>query len=413
VRPRALLLASLAASGAVGLAASLGSCGGPSGQPLAAQPYDAAHQLVLSSQTDDSRKAKPGKPLVITAKEGRIADVTVTDAAGGHLRGSLAPDGSRWRSEQPLSGGNHYTVRVSTEKGSGAPGRTTTDFDTAAVTGKRLRVTFGPDSGTYGVGQPVTATLSAPVRSRAARAVVERGLLVSSRPAVQGAWHWVDDRTLHYRPREYWPAHALIEVRSALDGVTVRQGLHGAPSKPVTLRTGDRVVAFTNAATHRMTVQRNGRTIRTIPITTGMPGFETRTGTKVILAKEASVRMSNSTVGIAEFYDLQVYWAARVTWSGEYVHAAPWSVGSHGVANVSHGCTGMSTEAAHWFFDTVRVGDVVKVVGSGGEAMTPFDNGFGDWNLSWEAWQKGSALHGGATPDRGTDVQAARLRPQV
>jgi lipoprotein-anchoring transpeptidase ErfK/SrfK len=305
---------------------------------------------------------------------------------------------------------------VSTEKGSGAPGRTTTDFDTAAVTGKRLRVTFGPDSGTYGVGQPVTATLSAPVRSRAARAVVERGLLVSSRPAVQGAWHWVDDRTLHYRPREYWPAHALIEVRSALDGVTVRQGLHGAPSKPVTLRTGDRVVAFTNAATHRMTVQRNGRTIRTIPITTGMPGFETRTGTKVILAKEASVRMSNSTVGIAEFYDLQVYWAARVTWSGEYVHAAPWSVGSHGVANVSHGCTGMSTEAAHWFFDTVRVGDVVKVVGSGGEAMTPFDNGFGDWNLSWQQWRSGSALKSatrtGDTTDPAT-AEAARLRPQV
>lgn len=73
----------------------------------------------------------------------------------------------------------------------------------------------------------------------------------------------------------------------------------------------------------------------------------------------------------------------------------------------------MSTANAQWFFETVREGDIVKVVGSDGETMTPFDNGFGDWNLDWDAWRKGSALHGGGTPDSGTDVEAARLRPQV
>lgn len=72
----------------------------------------------------------------------------------------------------------------------------------------------------------------------------------------------------------------------------------------------------------------------------------------------------------------------------------------------------MSTADAEWFFDTVREGDIVKVVGSEGETMTPFDNGFGDWNLAWDSWQKGSALRSG-TPDAGTDVQTARLRPQV
>lgn len=75
----------------------------------------------------------------------------------------------------------------------------------------------------------------------------------------------------------------------------------------------------------------------------------------------------------------------------------------------------MSTADAQWFFETVREGDIVKVVGSDGETMTPFDNGFGDWNLAWDAWQKGSALHSGSTPDTdsGTDVETARLRPQV
>jgi hypothetical protein len=109
--------------------------------------------------------------------------------------------------------------------------------------------------------------------------------------------------------------------------------------------------------------------------------------------------MKSASIGIAagssDSYDLSVYWATRVTWSGEYVHAAPWSEGSQGAANVSHGCTGMSTENAEWFFDHVRQGDIVHVVNSQGAMMTPFDNGFGDWNLTWDQWKQGSALAGG------------------
>ncbi len=165
-----------------------------------------------------------------------------------------------------------------------------------------------------------------------------------------------------------------------------------------------------------MTVLRNGKEIRSIPVTTGKPGFSTRNGVKVVLGQESFVRMRGTSIGISEgssdSYDLPVHWATRVTWSGEYVHAAPWSTGSQGAANVSHGCTGMSTEAAKWFFDTVRVGDIVKVVNSGGEMMTPFDNGFGDWNLNWKKWREGSALSAG-TREGSTPADAARLRPQM
>ena len=57
--------------------------------------------------------------------------------------------------------------------------------------------------------------------------------------------------------------------------------------------------------------------------------------------------MNSETVGIdrdsPEAYDIDdVQWAMRVTYSGEFIHAAPWSVGSQGYANVSHGCTGMT-----------------------------------------------------------------------
>jgi lipoprotein-anchoring transpeptidase ErfK/SrfK len=402
----------------VALGAGVTACSSD-GHPLSATPYDAAGQISFNAPVDDGKKVNPDKPLEITARDsdGRITDVTVTDAAGRHVRGELSADGGQWHSTSPLAAGDRYTVRVSTENEDGAPGRKVLAFDTSRPAKKKLlNVKFGPEAGKYGVGQPVTAELSAPVRNRAARAVVERALKVESTPAVSGGWHWVDAKTLHYRPMEYWPTHATIRAYSDLAGVRVAERLWGGKAKPLKITTGDRVEAVTDAASHTMSVYKNGEVIKEIPVTTGKPGFETRNGVKVVLAKEYFVRMRGTSIGIAEgsseSYDLPVYYAARVTWSGEYVHAAPWSTGSQGSANVSHGCTGMSTANAAWFFEAVRPGDVVKVINSNGDVMESFGNGFGDWNLDWQDWRKGSALIP-ATPDGPNPVDRARLRPEA
>ncbi|MET9154050.1 L,D-transpeptidase [Streptomyces griseoflavus] len=384
------------------------------GSPLSAEPYDATDQISFVG-VEEGKPTDPDKPLEVVAEDsdGRITDVTAVDASGRHVTGELAADGSRWHSTSPLAADAQYTVRVSTEDEDGAPGRKVITFTTGRPTSaKRLDVALGPRAGTYGVGQPLTAELNEPVSDRAQRAVVERSLKVDSTPAVTGSWHWVDDKKLHYRPKEYWPAHATIRVRSTLEGIKVGDRLRGSATAPLTIRTGDRVTVLTDAAAHRLTVYKNGEEIKQIPVTTGKPGFETRNGVKVVLAKEPLVRMRSSTVGIAEgsseSYDMDVQWATRVTWSGEYVHAAPWSVGSQGSDNVSHGCVGMNTANAQWFFDTVREGDVVEVVNSAGDTMEPFGNGYGDWNLDWAKWQAGSALTSPAPQGSG---ERARLRP--
>ncbi|MFR9797194.1 Ig-like domain-containing protein [Streptomyces sp. MS06] len=387
------------------------------GDPLSSRPYDAADQIAFNGPSGDGKKVDPDKPLVVTAQhgDGRITDVTARDAAGRYVAGELSADGTRWHSTVPLAAGAHYTLRVSTEDGDGAPGRKVLTFDTGSPTAKKtLTVAFGPEAGAYGVGQPVTAELSAPIKDPAQRAVVEGALKVDSSPAVAGSWYWVNDKELHYRPQEYWPAHATIRVHSALDGIRIGDRLRGGSSKPLQLTTGDRLVAVTDAAEHSLTVYKNGEEVKSVPVTTGKPGFDTRNGIKVVLGKQSLVRMRSTSIGIAagssESYDLPVHWATRVTWSGEYVHAAPWSVGSQGYANVSHGCTGMSTANAEWFFDTFRKGDIVKVVNSDGDTMEPFGNGFGDWNLSWAKWRQGSALV--AAQQQGSDTRArARLRP--
>ena len=105
-----------------------------------------------------------------------------------------------------------------------------------------------------------------------------------------------------------------------------------------------------------------------IPVSTGKDGFLTRNGTKVIMEKHVLKIMDATTIGISksdpEYYRLEVPYAMRVTWSGEFVHAAPWSVGSQGRDNVSHGCVGMSMSNAIWLFNQTTVGDVVQVNGS-------------------------------------------------
>ena len=142
-----------------------------------------------------------------------------------------------------------------------------------------------------------------------------------------------------------------------------------------------------------MRVFSNGKLLRTIPVTTGKPGFTTRSGTKVIIEKFASKRMNSETVGItgSEAYDINdVQWAMRLTYSGEFIHAAPWSVASQGHENVSHGCTGMSTENAAWLYAMSRRGDVVETVGT--DRPMTLDNGYGDWNESFVQYRKASAL---------------------
>ncbi|MGW5654606.1 Ig-like domain-containing protein [Streptomyces humi] len=398
------------------LGAGVAACGSD-GNPLSSKPYDAADQVSFNTPTDKGKRADPDKPLEVVAKsdDDRITDVTAVDATGRHVAGELDADGSRWHSTSPLAANAHYTVQVSTEDEDGAPGREVLTFDTSLPTTKqRLKVTFGPKSGEYGVGQPVTAQLDHPVKDKAQRAVVERALRVDSVPAVQGSWYWVSDKELHYRPKDYWPTHATIQVHSNLDGVRISDRLWGGPAAPLKLTTGDKLLALTDAGSHEMTVYKNDKVIDRIPITTGKPGYETRNGVKVVLEKQYFVRMRGTTVGIAEgtsdSYDLPVYYATRVTWSGEYVHAAPWSVGSQGYANVSHGCTGMNTSNAEWFFDTFHPGDLVRVVNSNGEEMEHFGNGFGDWNITWKDWRKGSALVNG-TPDTPEPADAARVQP--
>ncbi len=239
---------------------------------------------------------------------------------------------------------------------------------------------------------PVIATFDVPVNNKAA---FEKHMSVQSTPKQAGAWHWISDNEAHWRPKKYWQAGTKVSVDIDVNSVDAGNGVYGQESRKVDFTVGDANIYKVNAQTHQMQVFSNGKLLRTIPITTGKPGFTTRSGTKVIIEKFESKRMNSETVGISrndpEAYDIDdVQWAMRVTYSGEFIHAAPWSVGSQGYANVSHGCTGMSTDNAGWLYSISKRGDVVEYTGT--DRPMEFTNGYGDWNESFPEYAKGSAL---------------------
>ena len=220
-------------------------------------------------------------------------------------------------------------------------------------------------------------------------------MTVASTPRQKGSWFWISDHEAHWRPATYWKAGTDVSVDVDVNSVPAGNGIFGQENRTVRFHVGNANIYRVNAQTHQMTVIQNGKVLRTIPITTGKSGFTTRSGTKVIIEKHRTKRMNSETVGISqsdpEYYDIDdVEYAMRVTYSGEFIHAAPWSVGSQGSANVSHGCTGMSTTNAAWLYNITKRGDVVEYTGT--DRWMTMTNGYGDWNVPFADYRKGSAL---------------------
>jgi lipoprotein-anchoring transpeptidase ErfK/SrfK len=331
--------------------------------------------------------------LEVVASGGTLRTVTVSSAAGP-LRGALSDDGTGWLASGRLEPGTAYAVRSVAERSDGHRVVKTTRFATKDLTlDEQTYASVAPlDGETVGVGMPVIVTFDIPVTNRAA---IEKHMTVTSTPKQPGSWRWLSATEAHWRPKSYWKAGSQVKVDLDINSVNAGGGIYGQESRTVDFEVGDAHVYRVNAQTHQMQVFKNGSLLRTIPITTGKQGFTTRSGTKVIIEKFLEKRMNSETVGIGaddpEFYDIDdVQFAMRVTYSGEFIHAAPWSVSSQGFANVSHGCTGMSTADAAWLYDLTLRGDVVEYTGT--DRYMTLENGYGDWNLPFADYRAGSAL---------------------
>jgi lipoprotein-anchoring transpeptidase ErfK/SrfK len=387
-----LIAASLLAGGLSACTEALGESGSERDASVTREQTQEPRAVVRINVK--ARDVPVNSKLAVTVERGFLRKVTVTAPKLGKLDGKLDSAGTRWVASGRLEPGATYAVRTVSVTPSGTRQRDVSKFRTSDLTlDEQTYAAVAPlDGETVGVGMPVIVSFDVAVTDKAS---FEKHMSVTSTPAQKGAWHWISDHEAHWRPRNYWQPGTDVTVDVNVNSVPAGNGIFGQESRRIGFHVGDSVVHKVDVGAHVMKTFVNGGLARTIPVSAGKDGFETRSGTKVIMEKHRRKRMDAATTGISEddpeYYNIEnVEYALRVTHSGEFLHAAPWSTGSQGSANVSHGCVGMSTSDAAWVYNLTKRGDVVEVTGT--DRWMSLTNGYGDWNLPFGEYAAGSAL---------------------
>lgn len=343
-----------------------------------------------TTPADGAKDVEPGKPIQVNATRGHLTSVKLTNPAGYKVKGKMDPAKASWTSAEPLGYSKTYTL---TATGVGDDGRKTTQKSKfTTVTPKAtadLAIAVG-DGQKVGVGMPVSVQFSAPIADKKA---VEKMIQVRSSNNTVGAWHWFSDTQAVWRPKSYWKPGTKVTVDAKTYAKDMGKGVYGGDDQTKHFSVGPKVTMVADGKKETMVVRKNGKKVRTIPISMGEPAHPTPHGTYTVMSEAHNYTMDSSTYGVPSDapggYRTKIDFAARMSSSGIFYHSAPWSVGQQGYTNVSHGCINMSEGNAEWLMDhESQPGDIVKVTNSGGPALEATD-GWGFWQLSWKKWVNG------------------------
>ncbi|MFI7099830.1 Ig-like domain-containing protein [Streptomyces sp. NPDC050161] len=394
----ALLAAGALTLSACGGDAEAGSGDGKNGQAGAdaAAAKDASDAKIKVSSKDGATDASINDTGV-KVSGGKLTDVKLTVAdSGAPVEGAISGDGLSWKPGAQLERGTKYKLVANAKDAKGRSATENASFTTVSSANSFIG-TYTPDNGkTVGVGMPVSFNFDKVIANKKD---VQSHITVTSSSGQKVVGHWFGAQRLDFRPEEYWKAGSKVTMKIDLDGVQGGDGITGVQSKTVNFTIGRSQVSTVDMDTQTMTIKRDGKTFKTIPISGGSADHPTYNGQMVISEKFKQTRMDGSTVGFGGEYDIKdVPHAMRLSSSGTFIHGNYWGSPSiFGKSGTSHGCVGLQDSKGgggdtpgKWFFDNSLVGDVVIVKGSPDKTVQP-DNGLNGWNLPWSQWQSGSA----------------------
>lgn len=336
----------------------------------------------------DATGVKPDSIVTVNGTYGRLNEVQVFDSEGTVITGDFSPDRSAWVADRRLAPNESYTVIARGISENGAAVSQTSRFSTLEVmpkdqTGSTL--ISPPDGSTVGVAHPVVVQFNHNIINREAAL---QALSVETSKEVEGGWYWVDARSVHWRPKEFWPIGTKVKVSENLVGMDLGNGEWGVSRRENNFTIGREQIIKVDVKRRQLTVIRDGKVIKRIAVSTGKAGWETRNGTKVIMEKVTGKIWTNEAINAPESYRLRSSYAMRMTNSGEFIHDATWNR-RIGYANTSHGCVGMGLSDMRWMYNNTIIGDPVITTGSP-KKFTEIWNRYQDWNVDWDQWQTGN-----------------------
>jgi lipoprotein-anchoring transpeptidase ErfK/SrfK len=397
VSRRIVAMAAMAAVVPLGLAACDGSSKKDGPRPVAAVKTPAASTPPAEPATLKLSPASGKKDVPISTEiglsvtGGDVTDVVLKDAKGTSVAGGPREDGSSWVPSKPLKTKQAYEATVTARNATGQTTTVTTKFTTMGSPGRKTGTgLYLFDDHTYGVAMPVVAEFNPGVK-KADRASVQKRMFVKTDPPQPGAWSWTSSGTqAYYRAPDYWTAGTKLTVRLGLGGLPMGGGRYGSQDRSASATIGRSFVMSVSNKTKKMTVVQDGKTVRSMPVSLGKPSTPSSSGTMVIMDKATSTVFDTTDTDGAKGYKMTIEYAQRLTWSGQFIHSAPWSTGAQGHRNVSHGCVNLSPSNARWLFGKSLIGDPITV--SGTSDKLTYGNGWTPWNVSWKEFVKGSAL---------------------
>ncbi|MBV5243054.1 MULTISPECIES: L,D-transpeptidase [Mycolicibacterium] len=343
-----------------------------------------------ASVQDGAVGVSAGSPVTVSAEDGVLGAVSMVNENGKAVEGELTEDGLTWETAEPLGYNKRYTLTAQALGLGGVTSRQMT-FETHSPENLTMPYVLPNDGEVVGVGQPVAIRFDENIPNRLA---AQRAITVKTTPEVEGAFYWLNNREVRWRPAKYWKPGTIVEVEVNTYGVDLGDGLFGQDNVSTSFTIGDQMVTTVDDSTKTLTVRRNGEVVKTMPVSMGKNSTPTNNGVYIVGDRRSHMVMDSSTYGVpvnsANGYRTEVDWATQISYSGIYVHAAPWSVGSQGESNVSHGCINVSTSNGKWFYDNSKRGDIVEIVNTVGSPL-PGTDGLGDWNIPWEQWKAGNA----------------------
>jgi lipoprotein-anchoring transpeptidase ErfK/SrfK len=376
---------------------SVGACGSGGNAPQANVIFDKgtpfADLLVpklSASVSDGAVGVAVDVAVTVSADDGVLASVTMVNENGRSVSGQLSPDGVHWSTTEPLGYNRRYTVTAKA-RGLGGVAVRQMSFQTHSPQNLTMPYVVPRDGEVVGVGQPVAIRFDENIANRAA---AETAIAITTDPPVQGAFYWLNNREVRWRPKHFWESGTVVSVAVNTYGVDLGDGVFGEDSRGTRFTVGDQLIATADDVTKTLTVRVNGEVVKTMPISMGKDSTPTASGVYVIGARFAHLIMDSSTYGVPvnspNGYRTEVDFATQMSYGGVFVHSAPWSVGAQGHTNTSHGCLNVSPSNAQWFYDHTKRGDVVEVLHTAGWTLSGTE-GLGDWNIPWEQWHAGNA----------------------
>jgi len=381
----------LAVLAAVALVAGCGVHARGSGSvPKSPSIFEMITPTVVAPVTDGAVGVSVADPLRVGVRDGRFTEVSLINPDGIPVAGQIAPDGRSWQITEQLGFGRTYRLWA-TAVGLGGAATAAVSFTTMQPADRTHSWLLPGENEVVGIGQPVAVQFDENIPDRRA---AQNAITVTAVPPVEGAFYWVNAREVRWRPEHFWAQGTRVTVDVNTYGRDLGAGLIGDSSVHSGFTIGDATIFTADDNTKMVTVEQNGQVVRSMATSMGKNSAPTDNGVYILSDRFDRMIMDSSTYGVAATgpngYRTKVDWATRMSYSGIFMHSAPWSVWAQGSVNTSHGCLNLSPADARWVYENAKRGDIAIVKNTVGGTLSGVD-GLGDWNVPWPQWKAGNA----------------------